>query len=387
MKKANLPLFSSSVLLSLAFAILSFAIAVVDFAIKPPELSLVEEVHQLFPDDLQEKKKLRNKNTPDLPESEAVYLSDVSSKDKAWDKHRSNSEIIEEMYLELGYERYPDRINDCSRLLEFVLKQDSNQEFLFKLQGAKFCRVRFCPVCQWRKSLMWRGRFYKAVPAIKADYPTFQFLFLTLTVKNCKVNNLRETIEAMHYAWRKLVSRKAFPARGWVRSTEITKDKNNLAHPHFHCILIVPSNYFKGKGYLSKDKWINMWQQSLKVDYKPSIDIKKVKLTKGRKKKISERLGKELTENDIVFYGLMECLKYSVKEFDLMSDPEWLDAVTKQLYKTRAIATGGLFKQYLSEDVPEDLINVELEQDIEILETDAKFLFGWKEKVKRYQSM
>ena len=83
----------------------------------------------------------------------------------------------------------------------------------------------------------------------------------------------------------------------------------------------------------------------------------------------------------------MECLKYSVKESDLMSDPEWLDAITKQLHNTRAIATGGLFKQYLSENEPEDLINTELEQDIEILETDAKFLFGWKEKVKRYQSV
>ena len=70
-----------------------------------------------------------------------------------------------------------------------------------------------------------------------------------------------------------------------------------------------------------------------------------------------------------------------------MSDPKWLDAITQQLHKTRAVALGGIFKQYLSEDEPEDLINTELEQDIEILETDAKFSFGWNEKAKRYQSM
>ena len=330
---------------------------------------------------------MRNKKSLVSTDIDGVYLSDVSPNDKPWDKHRANSEVVEQMYHTLGYNRYPERLNDCSRLLEFALKQDTDSNSLFKLQGAKFCRVRWCPVCQWRRSLMWRANFYKAVPLIRDDYPTFKFLFLTLTVRNCDVNELRKTINWMHESWRKLVRRKRFPAKGWVRSTEITKDKNSFAHPHFHCILIVPSNYLSGRGYLSKDEWINMWQQSLKVDYKPSIDIKKVKLTKGRKKKISERLGKELTENDIVFYGVMECLKYSVKESDLMSDPEWLDAITQQLHKTRAISTGGIFKQYLSEDEPEDLIDVELEQDIEILEADARFRFGWKEKVKRYQSM
>ena len=330
---------------------------------------------------------MRNKKSLVSTDIDGVYLSDVSPNDKPWDKHRANSEIVEQMYRILGYDRYPERINDCSRLLEFALKQDSDSNSLFKLQGAKFCRLRFCPVCQWRKSLMWKSRFYKAIPAIRADYPTFKFLFLTLTVRNCEISELRKTINWMHDSWRKLVRRKSFPAKGWVRSTEVTKDKNNLAHPHFHCILIVPNNYLKGKGYLSKDKWINIWQKSLKVDYEPSIDIKKISLKEKRKKNISERLGKELTENDIIFYGLMECLKYSVKESDLMSDPEWLDAITQQLHKTRAISTGGIFKQYLSEDEPEDFINTELEQDIEILEIDARFRFGWKEKVKRYQSV
>lgn len=329
---------------------------------------------------------MRNKESLVSIDIDGVYLSDVSPNDKSWDKHRANLEVIEQMYRTLGYDRYPERLNDCSRLLEFALKQDMDSNSLFKLQGAKFCRLRWCPVCQWRKSLMWKARFHRAIPAIRADYPTYKFLFLTLTVRNCEVNELRKTVDWMNYSWRKLVAKKRFPAKGFVKAIEITKSKDSLAHPHFHCILIVPSNYFKNKTYLSKDEWIKIWQQSLKVDYKPSIDIKRVKLLKSREKKISERLGRDLIQNDIIFYGLMECLKYSVKESDLMSDPQWLDAITQQLHKTRAISTGGIFKEYLSEDEPEDLINTELEQDIEVLETDAKFLFGWKEKVKRYQS-
>lgn len=234
---------------------------------------------------------------------------------------------------------------------------------------------------------MWRSRFYKAIPLLKKDHPKIQFLFLTLTVKNCEVEDLRNTINWMHNSWRKLVHRKRFPALGWVRATEVTKDKNGKAHPHFHCILIVNSGYFSNKEYVTQAEWRHLWQKSLKVDYDPSVNIKKVKLPKSRQKAISKRLGRELTENDILFYGLMECLKYSVKESDLISDPQWLNSITQQLHKTRAIALGGLFKQYLSENEPEDLINVELEENIEVLEEEGKFLFGWREKVKRYQQV
>jgi len=333
------------------------------------------------------KGKVRNKKHPVSIGIDGVYLSDVSPNDKPWDKHRANSEIVEQMYRELGYDRYPERLNDCSKLLEFALKQDSDASVLFKLQGAKFCRVRWCSVCQWRRTLMWRSRFYKVIPQIRADNPTHQFLFLTLTVENCGVDNLRDTIDWMNKSFYKLRHRKVFPAKGWIKAVEVTKSDSGLTHPHFHCILIVPQDYFRGSKYLSQEKWTNLWKKSLKVDYNPIVDIRKVKLSVQRQKAISKRLNRELSQDDVVFYGLMECLKYSVKESDLMSDTRWLDAITQQLHKTRAISLGGIFKDYLSEDEPEDLINTELEENLGVLDTDARFLFGWKEKVKRYQSV
>lgn len=330
---------------------------------------------------------MRKKKNPVTNNSEGVYLSDVSPNDKPWDKHRASSEIIEQMYSDLGYARYPERLNDCSKLLEFALQRTGDDLALLKLYGAKFCRVRWCSVCKWRRSLMWRARFFKTIPAITADYPNHQFLFLTLTVKNCEVSNLRETINWMNKSFDKLRRRKSFPANGFVKAIEVTKSEDGLAHPHFHCILIVPQDYFRGSKYINQKQWIQLWKKSLKADYNPIVDVRKVKLSNSRHRTISKRLNRELTDNDIVFYGLMECLKYSVKESDLMSDPAWLDAITQQLHKTRAIALGGIFKQYLSEDEPEDLINTELEENLEVLDTDARFLFGWKEKVKRYQSL
>lgn len=330
---------------------------------------------------------MKNSKQPIQGDIEGVYLSDISNKDKVWDEHRANSDVVRDMYQSLGQGKYSLRIDKCSRLLEFALKENFDQQSLFRLQSAKFCRVRFCPVCQWRRTMMWRSRFFKAIPLLRADNPKIEFISLTLTVRNCELENLRETVEWMNKSWLKFIKRKAFPAIGWVKAIEVTKSQDNKTHPHFHCILIVRSSYFTSRDYLSKDKWIKMWQQSLKVDYLPSIKINKVYLTKKREQKISRLLDRELTDDEKVFYGLIEGLKYSIKEDDLTSDLEFLGAVTKQLHKTRAIAMGGLFKQYLSEDEPEDLIHTEIEEDIELVKNEAIFLFGWKEKVHRYQSM
>ncbi|MFZ5063913.1 protein rep, partial [Escherichia coli] len=77
-----------------------------------------------------------------------------------------------------------------------------------------------CPVCQWRRSLMWQARFYQSLPSIQQEQPKARWLFLTLTVRNCKVSELGDTLTAMNSAWNRLRLRKEFkPVLGWVRTT------------------------------------------------------------------------------------------------------------------------------------------------------------------------
>jgi len=67
----------------------------------------------------------------------------------------------------------------------------------------------------------------------------------------------------------------------------------------------------------------------------------------------------------------------------LVADREWFLELTRQLHKTRAIATGGVLKQYLREleQEPEDLIGQE-----ESGEPDEGHLyFGWKHRDKKYR--
>jgi plasmid rolling circle replication initiator protein Rep len=297
-------------------------------------------------------------------------LSDASPKDKPWDKHRANSDTVKGMYQEVGYERYADRIQECSQRLIFALQQaDNDGERLFHLTGARFCRVRHCPVCQWRRSLMWRARFFKAIPGLLGDYPKARFIFLTLTVRNCPLDELRETIGWMNQAWVRLTKRKQFPALGWVKSVEVTRGEDGSAHPHFHVVLMVKPSYFS-HGYLSQADWTQLWKQSLRVEYTPVVNVKAIK-GKGDEKGI--------------FIALCETLKYSVKEDDLKFDKNWLQGVTQQLHKTRAVSLGGIFKSYLSDDEPEDLIHTELGEE-EVPEEAPEFTFSWRETLKKYMS-
>jgi len=310
-----------------------------------------------------------------VPKSKSrIYLTDVSLGDKPWDVHKRTAEIVSRLYSSLGYDRYADRIQECSKWLEFALTAAETGECSFKLFSARFCRCRHCPVCQWRRSLMWRARILKVMPSVLQDYPTARYIHLTLTIRNSPVTELRETIKLINSAWSKLTRRKNFPAIGFVKSLEVTKEqkRDGYAHPHFHCFLMVRSSYFS-TGYLSKDKWIELWQDCLKVDYKPSISIDVVK----------PRQGADIGEIEGLVWAVCETLKYTVKEQDLVADSEWLGEVTRQLHKLRAVSVGGVLKDYLSEDDPEDLIHGDVESD-EGLESATKLIFDWATEIKRY---
>lgn len=302
------------------------------------------------------------------------YLSDLSPSDKPWDAHRASAEQVQGLYDTSEFSDYFRRIRECSRQLEFAFKANDDGELKLRLQRAHFCRLRWCPVCQWRRSLMWRARFFQVIPEIVKDYPTARFVFLTLTVKNCLPDELRETLTWMNKSWERLTKRKLFPAIGWVKAVEVTrKSSDGTAHPHFHCLLMVSSGYFGGTRYINQAQWTEMWKSCLRVDYTPIVNVKAVKPKKGA------------DSTTAIPIAICETLKYSVKEGDLIADQEWLHELTRQLHKTRAIAVGGVFKSYLSEDEPEDLINTDLEDDEPTSEDDPRVTFGWREMVKRYQ--
>jgi plasmid rolling circle replication initiator protein Rep len=306
---------------------------------------------------------------PDFAGDSDLYLSDLSTKDKPWDEHRFATDLVQKLYSRAGLYRYAERTGSCSWFLTFALESQDTEEFKLKLKSARFCRVRTCPVCQWRRAMMWRARFIKALPAITEAYPTARWLFLTLTVRNCPLYELRPTLREMNRGWVRMIERKAFPALGFVKSVEVTRGADGSAHPHFHCLLLVPSSYFS-TGYISQAKWTELWRDAARLEYQPIVNVKAVKAGKG------------VTDPAGVLGAVLETMKYTVKTADLVSDETWLAELTTQLHKSRAVSIGGVLKNFIRDSEPDDLINAD--EEPEILENNAELFFQWNRGVNKY---
>ncbi|MFN6455894.1 MAG: protein rep [Nostoc sp. EfeVER01] len=299
--------------------------------------------------------------------SDTPNLSDLSQRDKPWDKHRANADKVSVYYADSEFKDYGDRIHYCSEFLDFRLAlSESDGVMKLKLDSARFCRVRHCPVCQWRRSLMWKAKAYKILPKIVNEYPTYRWLFVTLTVRNCQITELRSTLNWMHESFKRLTKLKDFPAIGWIKSIEVTRSKDGSAHPHFHCLLMVQPSYF-GKNYMKQSEWVELWRRCLRIDYNPVLDVQAIK--------------KGISPATLV----PELLKYCTKESDLTGDREWFLELTRQMHKARTVATGGVLKDYLREleQEPEDLIGKgdELENEAD----EQHLYFEWKRKHKKYK--
>jgi plasmid rolling circle replication initiator protein Rep len=308
-------------------------------------------------------------SNPSLPLSiqpdQTPGLADLSDRDQFWDKHRTNADRVSDHYARSRYQKYADRINDCSQMLDFrLVPEQSDGVYKLKLSSAKFCRTRFCPVCQWRRSLMWKAKAYQALPKVAQDYSKHRWLFLTLTVKNCPVDDLRKTLDWMNKSFIRLTKLKDWPGTGWIKSVEVTRGRYGNAHPHIHTLLMVPSGYF-GPSYLSQERWNELWQQSARLDYKPVTHVRAI--------------AKE--HNPCVI--IPEILKYQVKESDLIANRDWFLELTKQLHKTRAVAVGGVLRSYMTdlERELEDLVGEDSKGEVD----EGHLYFAWKREHKKYK--
>lgn len=159
-----------------------------------------------------------------------------------------------------------------------------------KLVDANFCRQRLCPMCAFRRSHRSYADISKVLDWVSEVYPQYQYLFLTLTVRNVEGDKLGQVLDDMAKGFKRLIDadgkRRRF--RGIIRTTEVTVSKRyNTYHPHYHLILAVPPEYFdRSQGlYWTTSDWAAAWQQCIRSDYTPITDIRAIK---GRKNAVKE---------------------------------------------------------------------------------------------------
>ena len=298
-------------------------------------------------------------------------------------ERKLQADKIASLYQQIGYDSYANRISQCARFARFVEKtfwvpeydydnhdelvdvHESDPEYL--LNDAIFCRVRLCPICQWRKSKRWQALALKNLPSIQKQFPNYRWLFLTLTIKNCKLSRLRNKVSELNKSFLKWVKWKSFPADGWIKSLEVTLDESDptLCHPHFHILLMVPAHYFYNKEeYLTQPDWVHAWRKAAKLNYDPVVDIRAV------------RQGKE---SQII----PELLKYGVKPDDLAQvTSQQLNLLTNQLHGIHAINKGGLLRGCFK-DVGSDNIDLIGSGD-EGMPTGYQLYFVWQQSQKSY---
>ena len=296
-------------------------------------------------------------------------LQDYSStgKERPWKLHKQENLQLVKIY-KTAREKNINLITD-SRLFDLEHCADTllfaeNAEGKKKLKSANFCRLRLCPMCQWRRSLKMFGQVQTITDKILERDKSTRFLFATFTVKNVDAENLETCINILNNKFLYLVSKnKTFaPAKklkqnllGYLKAVEVTYNtKDKTYHPHLHVIFAVKSTFFKNSSnYMTKKEWIELWQKALNVDYKPQTDIRAIKTNTGK--------------------AIAEVAKYPVKTAPILSlnddeAVEVLKTLTLSLNKKRFVSYGGIFKTVKQElkladiETDKDLINVDIEQ-------------------------
>ncbi len=256
------------------------------------------------------------------------------------------------------------RQSRCAMYLRYAIDKDT---WWMSLNKANFCKQRSCPVCCWLKSAKWRIRIFQGLPRLLVDYPGFPFLFLTLTVRNCHLSELRSCVRSMQESWHRLAVLPYFPAIGYLKSLEISRPRDCFysghylgrfgkklinfwqkelkrrgiweprlwsqylcedVHPHIHVLMMVRPDYWSQENYISHPEWVSLWKRSANLDYQPVVDIRKVQ---------------ELNS------GILEVSKYCLKTSDMVDRLGCL--INRQLHGTKLLHSCGAFGDYFSQKV------------------------------------
>lgn len=333
-------------------------------------------------------------------------------------------------------------LKECGEWLYFNLKRNRlTQEQKLKLEHMTTCKDRFCPFCNWRRQLKYSKLIYEFLNDLNAKRP-LRFIFLTLTIKSCKLTELRETIKHLSKSFHNLTKTKRFKNSilGFLRVLEFTKKpKTDLMHPHYHVLLAVQPSYFDRKfdKYINQAEWRVMWQKALRADYLPQVNIKIIKPknkliaeqvtnqnpTKTQSSTTTTPLPKENTPiNDAFLAVISELVKYPMKDTDLSEfgditqnnaqnhaqdqenennsqnnaknkqktkPPKYYASfkeLTKQLKGVRNLNAGGILKGILKgvEKIDDDLIHINQDEEELLWEVLEQVCYRFNFSKKNY---
>lgn len=212
-----------------------------------------------------------------------------------------------------------------------------------KIIKADFCRERLCNVCAWRRQSKFMAQMFPVMEILSRDY---EFLFVTLTLESVPLEDLKPTIDLMLKGYDRFLKHRQVQ-RGWVGKVRGLEMKYNpkarTFNPHIHILVAVEKDYFTDtKKYVSHTELVRCWQESIRTQYKPRCEIKKVTETQK---------------------ATIETMKYAFKQ---MTDSTAMQGFHTALKSRRLVSFSGVFAEIrkllrqsdfeniLTDDIPED---------------------------------
>lgn len=332
--------------------------------------------------------------------AEALTDKGRNGRERPWRAYKMANELLSMAYEPINKSK-SERLRACGKVLTFRVDRQTGNK---KLVNAESCRVRLCPLCAWRRSLKNFWNTTKIVKWLQANSERriggkLDYIFITLTVKNCQGAELSGAIDDLFAAVKRLYERKEIKKAwlGMVRNLEVTHNVNpdskdyDTFHPHFHMIAAVRSSYFKSRDYISQKRLQELWKESLRAGYDPVVDIRRVRT---RTRASPEGEGENASGCDAA-RAVAECSKYAAKAADYIIPDDWdltvdtvrlLDAA---LDRRRLINYSGIFrevKQLLQlEDCEDgDLVNVGDEQQSELGADTYLESYWWYSGYRQY---
>lgn len=261
---------------------------------------------------------------------------------------------------------YGLNILGCSDTVSFVVDGDG----VPNIKNIFFCKEKYCPTCAKRKSLRAFANGMRLAEYLGKDY---SFIHLVLTIQNCTIDELRNTIKKLNTKsselFRSSLCKGIF--KGILRNLEITVNfDTGLFHPHLHCLVAVNHSYFTSRNYIStkalRHAWADLIGQTDSVVYM-----------------------KKITEPE---KAIAEICKYCVKPFDISESFRAAEYYEKLYFSTkhlRYVQSFGVIREALKKlkiDFEELKENFEDEEiDLDGFD-DITEIFGGKEYVFRYDT-
>lgn len=256
-----------------------------------------------------------------------------------WVGHKLETLKVVDVYAEVDPVKAA-RVSVCGDFLGFKPEADGGK----KLVKANFCKIRLCPMCQWRRSKKVFAQMSQIMDYI-AQHEKCRYLFVTLTVRNCEGDKLGVTLNRLSEAWDRLrkypefnASRKGSLVQGWYKAVEVTHNIcHDTYHPHIHAIFAVAPSYFRKTNsyYCSFERLQEIWSQAAQLDYDPDVSINA----------IQER------DPEAVTKAIAEICKYSVKSKDYIIPGDWefsvetIRTLDRELHNRRFLSFGGIFRR------------------------------------------